>query len=164
MDLMTPESGTIVWTTITFVALVFALYKIAWKPILSMLEEREQKIRESLQAADKARAEAEQSSEERLRIVREAKNEAQKLLAEARRSAEKMSDDMMRKAQGEAELLLARAKSEIEASRDNVLQQMRDLAVELSMAATEKLIRKDLSREEHQRIIQESMEKMEKLY
>ena len=55
MDLMTPEGGTIVWTAITFILLLSVLYKVAWKPILSTLEERELKISDSLKAADQAR-------------------------------------------------------------------------------------------------------------
>ena len=163
MDLMTPEGGTIVWTAITFILLVIVLYKVAWKPILSMLDERELKISESLKAADQARLDAEQGAEKRQEILDEAKKEAQKILTEARRSAEKISEDMSQQAQSDAEKILARAKNEINSSRDKVVQEMRNLAVELSMAATEKMIQKSLSKEDHQAVINESMQKIESL-
>jgi len=161
MDLMTPEGGTIVWTAVIFILLVFVLYKVAWKPILTILDEREQRIKDSLQAAAKARTEAEESAEKRLEIIQEAKKEAQKIITDAQHSAEKISQGIIRKSQQEAELLLARAKNEIDASRDRVMHEMRELAVQISMTATEKLIRKTLSREDHQKAIKESLEKME---
>lgn len=163
MDLMTPEGGTIVWTTVIFILLVIVLFKVAWKPILSMLEERETKIRESLQAAEKAREEAEKSAEKRIEVIQEAKRDAQQIISDARHSAEKLGQDMIRKSQEDAEALLARAKNEIQASRDSVLLEMRELAVQLSMAATEKLIRKSLSQEDHQAAIRESLSKMKDL-
>lgn len=160
MDLMTPEGGTIVWTAVIFVILAYLLLKFAWKPIFSMLEERETKIRESLQAAEKARAEAEESAARRLEVIQEAKKDAQRIISDARHSAEKLSQDMLTKAQKEAESLLDRAKGEIEAGRDRVLQEMRDLAVQLTMSATEKLIRKNLSKEDHRAAIEESLARM----
>ena len=55
MELMTPAGGTIFWTTLTFLLLLFALTKVGWKPILSMLDEREKKLKESLELADQAK-------------------------------------------------------------------------------------------------------------
>ena len=163
MDLMTPEGGTIVWTAITFIMLVFVLYKVAWNPILSMLEEREAKIQVSLIAADQARFDAEESNVMRQQILDEAQKQAQKILLDARKSAEKISAEIAAQAKMDSEKLIIRAKSEIDAGRDQIMQEMRELAIELSMTATERLIQKSLSREEHQAVIKESLQKIESL-
>jgi F-type H+-transporting ATPase subunit b len=163
MDLMTPESGTIVWTIITFVLLSLILYKIAWKPILNMLDEREQRITESLQSADKAREEAEKHADERQQVIEEARKEAHEIIAAARQSAETVREDIIAQSKVEADKLIERAKNEIEMSRDKVLHDMRALAVELSMNATEKLIKKNLSEKDHDEMIRAAMDRMEQL-
>jgi len=163
MDLMTPESGTIVWTAVIFLLLMLVLYKIAWKPILAMLEEREHMITESLKAAEQAHRDAEKSSEKHRQIIEEATKEAQKIILEARRTAEKMNDEMSQRAQLEAEQIIERAQKELDAGRDKILQEMRDLAVELSMAATENLIAQKLSKEDHQAAVNEALKKIENL-
>lgn len=163
MELMTPEGGTIFWTAVTFVLLALILYKVAWKPILRTLEERETRIRESLQAAARAKDEAEKSAEERQKIFEQARKEAHEIVDAARKTAETVRADMIKTAQDEAQKLVERAKHEIDMSRDKVLQDMRTMAIELSMAATEKLIGKNLSQEDHAVLIGEAMHKMEQL-
>lgn len=163
MDLMTPESGTIVWTIITFVLLSIILYKIGWKPILAMLEEREQRIKESLQTAERAREEAEKKADERQQIIEEARKEANDIINAARKSADSVREDIIQTAKAESEKMLDRAKNEIEMSRDKVMHDMRELAIELSMQATEKLISKNLSKEDHDAMVRAAMARMEQL-
>ncbi|MBN1482718.1 ATP synthase F0 subunit B [candidate division KSB1 bacterium] len=163
MDLMTPEGGTIVWTAVTFVALAFILYKIGWKPILHMLEERELRIQESLDAAERAKDDARKIAEERQKQIDQARQEAHDIIHAARSSAEALREDIINNAQAEAEKLIERAKREISLSRDKAIHDMRDLAIELSMMATEKLIRQKLSKEEHDAMIHAAMEKIEQL-
>lgn len=163
MDLMTPESGTIVWTIITFVLLSLILYKIAWKPILSMLDEREQRITESLQTADRVRAEAEKKADERQLLFEEARKEADGIIAAARQAADNARQDIIAHAKKEAEKLIERAKKEIDMSHDKVMHDMRTLAVELSMQATEKLISKKLTQDDHDAMVRAAMDRMEQL-
>ncbi len=163
MELMTPHGGTIFWTTVTFVALLIIMWKIAWKPIIQALNERETKIRESLFAADKAKQDVEQTLANQQDLIAESKKEAQQIIDKSRKSAELLKDEIIQKANAEAENMLANAKREIELSRDKAIEDIRNLAVDLSMAATQKLIGKALDKSEHQAIIQNSMKKMEDL-
>jgi len=77
MELMTPQGGTIFWTTLTFLLLLFALTKVGWKPILSMLDEREKKINESLALAEEARVASQKTLAEQNQILDAARKEAQ---------------------------------------------------------------------------------------
>ena len=163
MDLMTPEGGTVIWTAITFVILSFILYKIGWKPILNMLEERELRIRESLQAADRVKEAAEKSAEARQELLDRARLDAHDIINAARQSAQDVRNDIIESAKKEADKILERTKHEIELSRVKVMHDMRVLAVELSMAATEKLINKKLTKDDHEDMIHAAMERMEQL-
>ena len=163
MDLMNPEGGTIVWTIITFVLLSIILYKIGWKPILNMLEEREQRITESLQSAEQAKEDAEKTADERQQVIDQARKEAHEIINAARESAETVREDVVKTAKAEADKMIERAKNEIEMSRDKLIHDMRELAVELSMAATEKLISKKMTKKDHDAMIRAAMGRMEQL-
>jgi F-type H+-transporting ATPase subunit b len=160
MDLMTPEGGTLFWTAVTFVALLVILTKVAWKPILGMLDERERTIKESLDKAEKARIEAEKTLASQTEILDAARKEAQDIVAQARKSAQEAREEIVVKARSEADQLLQRAKREIELSRDKAIEEIRDLSVDLAMTVTQKLIGKTLNKEDHQKIIQESLSKL----
>jgi F-type H+-transporting ATPase subunit b len=160
MELMTPNTGAILWTILTFVALLLILRKFAWKPILTMLDERESQIQGSLDLADKASKEAKKTLAEQSTILETARREGQEIVAKARQAAEASKNDIMQKASAEAEQLLQRASREIQLSRDKAMADMRDLAVELSMAATGKLIGKSLDKKDHEKLIKESLQKV----
>lgn len=160
MDLLTPSGGTIFWTTLTFLLLLYVLTKVGWKPVLSMLDEREKKIRESLELAEQAKAVSQQTLAEQTQLLEAARKEAQELLARNRKAAETTRDEIVKKAQSEAEQLIAKARREIDLSRDKALEEIRDLAVELSMQATNKLIGKSLDAKDHQALIDESLQKL----
>jgi F-type H+-transporting ATPase subunit b len=157
MELLTPQGGTIFWTAVTFAILLIILGKLAWRPILEMLDEREKKISESLEQAEIARAEAEKTMAEQNKIIEAAKKEAQEILNTSRNAADSTKEEIVQKAKQEADQLLNKAKREIELSRDKAIEEIRDLAVELSMTATTKLIGKSLDEKEHKALIEQSI-------
>jgi len=161
MELMTPEGGTLFWTALTFIVLLIILRKVAWTPILHMLEEREHRIKESLDKADKARIEAERTLAEQTQIIATAKKEAQEIIGKSQKSAESVKEDIVKQAHLEAEKMIQKAKRDIELSRDRAIEDIKDLAIELSMTATEKLIGRTLDEQDHKKLISESLAKLE---
>jgi len=161
MELMTPQGGTIFWTTVTFVALLLIMWKSAWKPIIQALNERETKIKESLNAADKAKQDVQLALENQQNVIAAAKKDAQEIIDKSQKSAEMVKEEIIEKAKTEAENMLTNAKREIELSRDQAIEEIQGMAVELSMAATKKLIGKALDKSKHEALIQDSLKKME---
>ncbi|HOY43135.1 MAG TPA: F0F1 ATP synthase subunit B [bacterium] len=160
MELMTPAGGTIFWTTLTFLLLLFALTKVGWKPILNMLDEREKKLKESLELAEQAKIASQKTLAEQNELLETARREAQEILARNRKAAEATKEEIIKKASSEAEQLIAKARREIDLSRDKAIEEIRDLAVELSMDATAKLVGKSLDAGDHQSLIDESLKKL----
>jgi len=163
MELMTPSGGTIFWTTVTFIILLLILGKFAWRPILAMLDERENRIRESLEQAEKARIASQKTLAEQDQILDAARKEAQDILAKSRKTADVTKDEIIKKASSEADALITKARREIEMSRDKAMEEIRDLAVELSMNATAKLVGKSLDAKDHQALIDDSLHKLGEL-
>jgi F-type H+-transporting ATPase subunit b len=163
MELMNPSTGTIFWTFVTFGLLFFILTKYAWKPILQTLAEREKRIKESLEAADQAQLAAQKTLAAQSGILEAARKEAQDVLAKARKAADLTKDDILLKANSEAEQMVSKAKHEIELSRDKAMEDIRDLAVDLSMAAATKLIGKSLDKKDHESLVNDSLANIGKL-
>lgn len=160
MELLTPSPGTIFWTFVTFVLLLLVLKKMAWKPILQALDEREKRIQNSLDQADGAKKEAEKLLSEQQNLLDAARKESQQIIAKSRKTAETAREEILKQAQSETDQLLQKAKREINLGRQKALEDIRNLAVELSLAATSKIIGKSLDKKKHIVLVDESIEQI----
>lgn len=160
MNLLTPDTGTIFWTAVTFLLLLWALKRLAWAPLVDALDERENRIRESLEKAEQARVDAEKSLEKYQEMIDNARQESQELIAKGKKTAEAMREELIKKAHGEAESLLERAKREISLEREKAIDDLKKLAVDLSLAATEKAIGKALTPKDHEALIKQALKEM----
>ncbi len=106
--------GLFVWQTLLFVGLLLLLGKYAWKPILSAVEEREQTIKDSLEAAEKAKTDMEAVQADNKRILKEARAERDALLAEAKKTSTQMINEAKELAQAEAEKIATAAQEAIQ--------------------------------------------------
>jgi len=136
--------GLVVWQLITFVLLLWLLGKVAWKPILRTLEERERTIKGSLDEARGSREEALALVEEHRRKLQNAQAEAAEILATGRREAETLRASLMEKSRAEADELLSRARSTIEGETRAALVELRSAAADLAVAAAGKLLEANL--------------------
>jgi len=160
MELLTPNTGLMFWTVMTFLILYIVLYRFAWGPLREALDEREKKIKESLDKADLAQAKADASLQKQEEIINKARDEAQAFIEKGKKTAETVREDIVKKARQEAETMLERAKNEISLEREKAIDEIKRLAVELSIAATMKAIGKALSPKDHEQLILQSMQDM----
>ena len=103
MDLLSPEPGLIFWTIVTFIVLLFILRKTAWGPIMKGLEEREKRIKDSLDSAENARSAAERLLEEQKNLLSEARSESQTIIDNAHKAADAAKQEIVQQAKTEAE-------------------------------------------------------------
>ena len=144
MELVKPAIGLVFWMIVTFGALFFILSKFAWKPILSMLNEREKTIADSLNQATQARSEMAQLVSKNEELLNQAKEERNKILHEAREAAEKVRAEMMTKAQQEVEAKIQTAFREIDIQKKSAIAEVKNSVGLLALDIAEKVIRKDL--------------------
>lgn len=149
------NGGLILWTLVIFGALLFILAKTAYPAILKQVEEREAKIRQQLEDAAKANAEAQRLLAEYQGQMAKSRAEAQELLAQGRLAGEKLREEMVSKGRTEQEELLERARREIALERDRALAELRHEAVELSIAAATKVIGRNLDTEADRKLVQD---------
>ncbi|MEX0602962.1 MAG: F0F1 ATP synthase subunit B [Bacteroidota bacterium] len=145
--------GLSLWTTVTFVLLVFVLGKFAWKPILGSLQEREQKIRDSLAKAEQARGEAAELMKQNERNMQKAEEEYQRIVREARGLGEKMKEEIVAKAHQQARRDLQNAKEEIRRELDAARQQLRSEVADLAIQAAGKILDESMDAGKNRKIV-----------
>jgi len=154
------DPGLFIWTIITFLVLFFALAKFAWKPLLKMLKDREDMIRDSLDDAEKAKVELERLSEESEAIMAKARSEAQSILAEGKTAAEKVKDDIIAKSKEQANKIREDAGNQIQVEKDKAISEIKEEVVNLTLSVAEKLIQKNLSDADNKSLIEASLKKV----
>ena len=152
--------GLYIWTIITFLLLFYVLAKFAWKPLLGMLEERENLIKTSLNDAETARKELEKINLESEAIITKARTDAQSILSDGKAAAEKIKDDTVAKAKEEANKIKEEAKLQIKAEKDKAISDIKKEVVVLSISVAEKLINKNISEQDNSSLIEESLKEI----
>jgi F-type H+-transporting ATPase subunit b len=153
--------GLIIWTVVVFGLLLALLWKFGWPAILKSVEDRERRIQQQLDEAERARAEAARLLEEHKRTLRNARGEAQAIIAKAQALGEKEREGILERAKAEQELLLERARKEIEAEKEKALLALRREAVDLSIAAASKLIEQNLDSAANRKLVVEYLASLE---
>ena len=156
------DPGLFVWTILTFLVLLGVLAKFAWNPLLKMLQDRENLIRSSLDDAEKAQMELARLNSEREDIINKARSEAQTILAEGKAAASKLKDETLNGAKVQAKSILSDAERQIQIEKDKAIAEIKSEVVDLSLSVATKLIKKNISREDNQALIDDSLENVTK--
>jgi F-type H+-transporting ATPase subunit b len=159
--LVQPDPGLFVWTILTFLILVALLARFAWRPLLQALERRQATIAQSLDDAQRARQELERLQRESTQIMAQARAEAESMLARSRSDAEALREELKQKARTEAAAIVKNAERQIQLETARAVQQIRHEAVDLSVAIASKILRRQVTREDNEALIQEALKQVE---
>jgi len=161
--LFTGDLGNILWSLVTFVAVLAVLGKFAWKPILGALQKREDFIRDSLAQAKQDREDAERRLKEYTEKVLAARAEATAIVDEGRRDAEVVKRGIEDEAKSEAKAILERGKREIAIATDTAVKELYTLGGKLAIEVAGRIIRRELNPREHERLIAESIDELQEV-
>ena len=159
--LVQPDPGLYIWTILTFLLLVTLLAKFAWRPLLEALENRQASIRKSLDDARQAKVELERLNAESAKIIAEARLQADAIVARTRSDAEQLREELKQKARAEAATIVKNAERQIELETARALQQIRHEAVDISVAIASRLLQKNVTREDNERLIEDTFKQLE---
>jgi F-type H+-transporting ATPase subunit b len=159
--LLQPDPGLFIWTILTFLVLLTVLAKFAWGPLLRALESRQQAIRQSLDDAQQAKLELERVQQESLQIIRQARIEGEAILTSSRSDAERLRAEIRQQAKADADTIARNAERQIQLETERALQQIRHEAVDLSVMIASKLLQRNLTKEDNDRLIEEALRQVE---
>lgn len=148
MNLMLPDSGLLFWMTIIFAIVLFILAKFGFPMITGMVEKRNRRINDSLEAARRAEEAIASLNEEQERIMAQTRAEQARLMKEASQERERMMAKAAQEAREEAQKIMEDARVRINEEKEAALRDVRREVALLSLAVAEKVVRKELSTEE----------------
>jgi F-type H+-transporting ATPase subunit b len=155
--LVSPNLGLMIWTLLVFGITMYVLSKLAFPRIQEALDKRANAIRESIDEAEKTRAEANEILQEYRARLREAREQADEIVARARKSAEAAKAQAAEEGREKREELLAAARRDIEAETRRSLERIRKEVADLTVLTTEKVTRKTLTGDDQKRLIDEAL-------
>lgn len=147
------NTGFAIWVLISMLVFLFVMGKYAVPPILQALNDREQRIKDSLESAEKAIAKAERISEDNKKALKEAEVKAQKIRKEAIEEAEMLRADRIEKAKKDADKLLEDARETIEQEKKQALSELRNEVAELAVKSASMIIGKELDQDKNKKLV-----------
>ena len=159
--LVSPGLGLMIWTLVLFLFTMWFLKRTAFPKIAEALEKRANAVRENIQASERQRAEADEILKEYRARLKEAREQADDIQARARKSAENAVSEATAEGKAKREELVAAARKDIEAETRRSLDGIRREVADLTVIATEKVTKKSLTDEDHQKLIEEALSELD---
>jgi len=153
--------GLMVWTLVAFGITFWVLKRYAFGPVQKLIDERRDRIRQTLDEADHAREEARELLEEHRRLIGQAKSEAEAILAEARKVADSQRERVRRESEEDRTRRLEETYRQIDQATQQALAEIRREVASLSLLAAEKITRKSLTDADQQRLIDEALSEID---
>lgn len=154
--------GLVLWTIVSFTILVAILGKFAWKPIIKALAEREEKIRNALEQADRARSEAADLMKKNEETMARAEQDFQRMIRESKEMAEKVKDEIVNKAHQQAQQELQKATEEIRQNVESARQQLRSEIADLAIKVAEKILDESLDASKQKKMVSAFLDQLPK--
>jgi F-type H+-transporting ATPase subunit b len=159
--LVSPNLGVMIWTLIAFGATLLILWKVAFPRIGEALDKRRRAIEESIDAAERTRREADRILREYRERLQTAREQADEIVERARKAAEHVEVEAKSEAVEIREQMLAQARRDIEQETRRSLEQIRREVADLTVLATERVTRKTLGPDDHERLIKEALDEFD---
>lgn len=163
MDKLGLHVPSLIVYLVNFLLLLGILYLFAYKRILNMMDQRSQRIKESLEAADRAREDAARAQEEMKKQMDASRRESAVLLEEARRAADRFREEERARAQQEVQAFIEKARADIRRERDVAVDEVRQHFADLAITAAERVISRSLDRRAHKELIEQVLKESEEL-
>lgn len=151
------QPTTIAFQALNFVVLLVVLNAILYKPLVKLLTEREKKIKDGVENAEKAENMLKESNIIRQDMIKQAKSESQDIIEKARKSGEEVKTGILAEAQTEADKIIKSGQSLVEAEKAKAMQEVKLSAVNTIVMAAEKLLKEKIDPQKDSKLIEESL-------
>ncbi len=158
---LTDFDTTLFWSTLLLFAIfAFVMSKLAWKPLLAMIEDREKSVRDSVEGAQRASAEAQALLAQHQELLREGGRQREEMIKRAMADAEQLRSDLSAQARTEADQILSKAKEQIEREKRLAIQELRGQVADLAIEAASKIVTSSLTPDAQRKLVHEFIEKL----
>jgi F-type H+-transporting ATPase subunit b len=159
--LITPNVGLMVWTLLLFGISMYILAKLVFPRISEALDRRQKMIEESIDAAERIRAEADRLLAEYRERLKEARQQADEIVTRARNAAEAQEREAQEEAKAKREQMMEQTRRDIEAETRRAISEIRHEVADLTVMATEKVTRKVLNDDDQRRLVEDALSELD---
>lgn len=163
LQILNPMTSTIFWSIIVFVIVVIVLWRFVLRPINNIISKRQEEIREKIDDADRRNTEAGEYLEEQKKNIDLSRIEAKKIIDESKDTAKKIKEEIEKNAGEKSRAMIEGALEEIKSEKNRALNEVKNEIVEIALAASQKIVSKSLSGEEHKKLIEDSLKELGKV-
>ena len=153
-----PNFGLTLWTLVLFVLFAIVLTKFGWRPLLSMIEEREKAIRDAVEGADRAQGEARALLAQHQELIREAGRQRDEIMKRALADAETVKNDLIAQARAESDRMVQKAKEQIEREKKLAIQELRSSVADLAVEGAAKIVQSSMTPEAQKKLVHDFIE------
>lgn len=153
--------GNLLWQCLAFAVLVFLLVRFAYTPVIRMLDERANRIRESMEQAEQIKADNAAAAKRAEQIMNEAQQQTREILAQAQQMSQRTIAAAQSEAREQRDKLLADAHRQIQADTQRAKDELRREVARLAIMAASKVVGKSLDTQDHYRLIDEALSDVE---
>lgn len=147
--------GDMIVQLVVFLILLALLRKFAWGPLMNMMEKRENYVANEIEEAEKSRLEAEEASKKAAAELDNVREEAQQIIEDAKKAGVKQEQDMIEAATREAERIKEQAQADIQNEKEQAVKALQAQVSSLSVMIASKVIEKEISTEDQEKLIDE---------
>lgn len=163
LKIINPMTSTVFWSIIVFIILLVVIIKFVLKPVNKMLAKRQEDIRQAVDGAEKQMQQAQVFIEEQKKAVDEARKAARQLIEESKTAAKKIKDEIEEKANDKSKQILESALEEIRLEKQRSVAAVKNQIVDIAIEATQKIVGKTLTENDHKKLIEESLKEVSKI-
>ena len=161
-SLLDVNPGLIIWTILTFLFLLIILKKVAWKPILTALDNREKEIEDSLNRAEQAKEEAQKILDENQATLSKAEEESKKIIDQSRVYADNLKEQMLKESKDQQQKIIEDASAEIERKKNAAFEELKNQIAEISVNAAEKIMKENIDAAKNKQIVNKYLSEINK--
>ena len=159
---LTIDVGLLLWTILTFMVLLIVLKWQAWGPLMSALDNRAKQIDEALSAAKTAQETAERVANDNEEILNKARQESQNIISQARETGNQLKTKLEKDGHDKHAEMLKTAQEQIDTKKMQALSEIKQVVVNLTMQASEKIIKRNLSSDDNKKMIEQTVDELNK--
>jgi len=145
---------TLFWATlVAFGVFAWILAKFAWGPLLKIVDEREKTIRDQVESAEKAAADAKAALVQHQELLRGAGRERDEILARATKDSDSLRAELQTKARADADQVVARAREQMQREKEQVIAELRAQVDDIAVEAASRIVKSSLTEEAQRKLV-----------
>jgi F-type H+-transporting ATPase subunit b len=153
--------GNLLWQCLAFGVLIFLLYRLAYKPVLQMLDDRANRIRESMEQAEQIKIANQEAAKRAEQIIAEAQQQTREILAQANQMSQRTIAAAQAEAREQRDRLVADARTQIQADTQRAKEELQSEVARLAIMAATKVVGRSLDSQDHMRLVDEALREAE---